>query len=161
MKYRTDLPVRDISHILFKEASSIESLLKAKLKKYQEISAEAKKLSPKVDVTFVFSLACDNRGSLIGMDVSFLVEEADLVESEMMENVFFVPKYACISFTFLRQKDHFGSNPTLHSQTWLFRIHPQKLPPTRSLFVWCSGDEGKCPEIHRQCCSTWFCAQEH
>ena len=44
MKYRTDLPVRDISHILFKEASSIESLLKAKLKKYQEISAEAKKV---------------------------------------------------------------------------------------------------------------------
>lgn len=47
MKYRVDLPVREISHILFKEASSIESLLKAKFKKYQEISAETKKLVQK------------------------------------------------------------------------------------------------------------------
>ena len=32
--------------------------------------------------------ACDNRGSLIGMDVAFLVDESDLVESDLMENVF-------------------------------------------------------------------------
>ena len=78
MKYRIDITVREIGQLLYKEATDIESLVKGRMKRYQEAASEYKKIEQRAS------------GPLMNVDIAFIVQPEDFLSTDFLETLFFV-----------------------------------------------------------------------
>lgn len=78
MKYRADLNIKDIAKAIFQEVSDIDTLIKSKIKYYQQVISEHNSL-------------CDAKGkSLLNRDLYSVVSPSDFVRSDFLDTLLVV-----------------------------------------------------------------------